>query len=522
MLTDQDNRGKTAAFQMNRDIRSTNLRHRAVKGVSWSAGSQLITQFFTWVISIILARILGPKAYGLIGMTAVFTGLAMLFSDLGLGAAIVQRKKLEERHLDSAFWINLVAGIAMTGLMAAVAPLIASFYNEPRLTALTIAISFQFVLGALNVVQQAILRREMRFRTLGTIQIATTVAAGIIGLIMALAGMGVWSLVAQMLCASLIRVILLWQVAHWQPSWSFEMKASKELFSFSAYALAFHIVNYCGRNADNLLIGRFVGASALGIYSRAYTLMLMPLTQITNVVSTVMTPALSSIQEDIVRVKHSYIKAVSVVGLVTFPMMIGFFVTSDHLILALLGQRWAEVIPIFKILCVVGLLQSITATTGWIYQSQGRTDLQFKVGLLGSSGCVVAFLIGIHWGVLGVAWAYCLFSLVAWYPLWAFCGSLIGLSFGELVKTLLPAFVCATVMGGIVWATDYMLPSLMSDWLSLSLLVPFGVLTYVALVAGFKLEAAREARIAASQVFGGMLTRTSKPMWRWRSLRPWA
>jgi O-antigen/teichoic acid export membrane protein len=498
---------------------SETLRQRTVKGVSWSAASQLITQSFTWTISIVLARILGPKAYGLIGMTAVFSGFALLFGDLGLGAAIVQRRNLEERHLNSAFWINMLAGVVMTALMTGLAPLIASFYNEPRLTWICRAISLQFLLGASTVVQHSLLRREMRFRTLAGVQITSTAVAGVTGLAMAFAGMGVWSLVAQPLCSSLVRVLLFWQVAHWCPSWSFEFKAGKDLFSFSTYVLGFNIVNYWGRNADNLLVGRFIGAHALGIYSRAYNLMLLPLTHITYVVASVMIPALSTIQADKARVKRSYLKAISVVGLVTFPMMVGFFVTADHLVLALLGQRWAEVLPIFKILCGVGLVQSITATVGWIYQSQGRTDLQFKMGLLGSSGCVVAFLIGIHWGVIGVTWAYCVFSLVAWYPIWAVGGSIVGLSFSEMVKALLPAFVCAIVMGIIVWATEYVLPSWMSHWVSLLLLVPFGVLIYVALVAGFKLEATREARIAAGQIIGGMFTRASNPMRRWMFLR---
>jgi O-antigen/teichoic acid export membrane protein len=152
----------------------------------------------------------------------------------------------------------------------------------------------------------------------------------------------------------------LWQFAHWQRCWSFELRAGKELFGFSAYVLGFNVVNYWAANADNLLVGRFIGGHALGIYSRAYTLMLLPLTQITNVVTSVMTPALSTIQEDTARVKRSCLKAISVVGLVTFPMMIGFFVTADHLILALLGARRAEVIPI---------LLSITSTVAWIYQS---------------------------------------------------------------------------------------------------------------------------------------------------------
>jgi O-antigen/teichoic acid export membrane protein len=500
----------------------TNLRQRTVKGVSWSAVSQLVTQCFTWAISIILARILGPKAYGLIGMTAVFSGFAMLFSDLGLGAAIVQRANLEKRHLDTAFWINALAGFVMTGLMAACAPLIASFYNEPRLTWLSIVIAFQFFLGGLNVVQQALIRREMRFRALAGVQIISTIVAGIAGLAMAFAGMGVWSLVAQPLCSSLIRVLLFWQVAHWHPSWSVELKAGKELFGFSAYVLGFNIVNYWGRNADNLLVGRFIGAQALGIYSRAYSLMLLPLTQITTVVAAVMAPALSSIQEDKARVRRSYLKAVSVVALLTFPMMTGFFATADRLILALLGKPWAEVIPIFKILCGVGLLQSITTTMGWIYQSQGRTDLMFRMGLAGSTGCIVAFIIGIHWGVLGVAWAYCLYCLIAWYPLWATCGSVIGLSFGEMIKTLLPSFACAMVMGCMVWGIGRLLPSSMANWLCLVLQILFGVFIYILFTMSFKLEAGKEARIALKEMLGGAFAMVSDLL-RLRTFpKPWA
>jgi O-antigen/teichoic acid export membrane protein len=238
------------------------------------------------------------------------------------------------------------------------------------------------------------------------------------------------------------------------------------------------------------------------------------------VLAGVMAPALSTIQEDTARVKRSYLKAIGIVGLVTFPMMTGLFVTTDHLIPALLGARWAGVIPIFKILCGVGLLQSITTTVGWIYQSQGRTDLMFRMTLLGSLGCIIAFVIGIRWGVLGVAWAYCIFSLVWWYPLWATCGSIIGLSFGEMVKTLLPSFACAMVMACIVWGIGHLLPSSMGNWLCLVLQIPFGVFIYVLLVASFKLEAGKEARIALKEMLGGAFSMVSDPLRRRTFPRP--
>jgi O-antigen/teichoic acid export membrane protein len=493
------------------NVESSNLRQRTVKGVSWSAVAQFVTQSFSWVISIIVARLLGPKAYGLIAMTTVFTGFAMLFSDLGLSAAIVQRVNLEKRHLDTAFWINVVSGFFMTALMAALAPLVATFYHEPRLTWITVVIAFQFSLIGLDVVQQALIRRAMRFRALAGIRITSTAVGGITGLTMAFAGMGVWSLVAQPLCSSLFRVLLLWKAARWRPSLSFDVTAGKELFGFSGYLLSSYIVNYWARNADNLLVGRFIGAQALGVYSRAYTLMLLPLNQVTLVVSQVMTPALCSIQQDRIRVKRSYLKAVSIVALITFPVMTGLFVTSERLIMVLLGKQWIDVIPIFKILCGVGLIQSISGTFAWIYHSQARTALMFRMTVLGSLGCIIAFVIGIRWGVLGVAWAYCIFSLVWWYPVWATCGSIIGLSFAEMVKTVLPMFACAAAMSFLVWGIGRLLPPSMPSWLYLLVQIPAGVLTYVLLVTGLRLDAAKEAATAVKDLFRVSVQTVAEP-----------
>ena len=173
-------------------------------------------------------------------------------------------------------------------------------------------------------------------------------------------------------------------------------------------------MNYWARTLDQLLIGRFIGPAALGIYSRAYTLMLMPLSQVSRVVGRVMFPALSSIQDDKPRVKRVYLKSISVIGLITFPMMTGLFAVSDHFILALLGDKWAEVIPLFRIFCWVGLLQSIATTVGWIYHLR-ETGLYFTMGVIGSFDCY-SFIIGIHWGIIGVAWSYAIVIIVFWIP----------------------------------------------------------------------------------------------------------
>ena len=473
-----------------------NLRRRTLSGVSWSAISQGLNQGFTFAISVVLARILGPKVYGLIGMIYVFTGFAAVFGDLGLAAAIVQRKELEARHLNAAFWTNVAMGTTMTLLMAALAPLVAWFYREPVLFKLTAVIALKYIVDSLCVVQIALLNRAMRFRTLAGIQIGSTVFSGFVGLGLALYGMGPWSLVAQTLGASIASLAVSWVLGNWRPTFSFETRASKELFGFSAPVLGFNIANYWARTLDNLLIGRFIGPAALGIYSRAYTMMLMPLSQVSQVVGRVMFPALSTIQDDKPRVKRAYLKSTSIIGLITFPMMIGAFVISEHFILALLGDKWAGVIPLFRIFCWVGLLQSIGTTVGWIYQSQGQTGLYFTMGVIFFPLTVVAFVIGIRWGIVGVAWSYFILNIFWWYPSWAVPSRLIGLTFSEMLRTLTPEFLCAMAMGAVVWGIGLLLPSRIGHWQYIAIQVPLGILIYLTLVAQLRLDSWQEGRRA--------------------------
>lgn len=471
-----------------------NLRTRTISGVSWSAVSQAVTQVFAFTISIVLARLLGPKAYGLIGMVTVFTGFAALFGGLGLGAAIVQRKDLEPRHLNTAFWVNVAFGSAITLLMAAMAPLVAWFYREPLLAPLTAIIALRFVMDGLQVVQAAVLNREMRFRALAAINIGSSVISGIVGLGMALGGMGVWSLVAQTLGSSAAQLFILWRLADWRPRWSFDWLACKELFGFSASFLGFDVVNYWARTLDQLLIGRFVGAGALGIYSRAYSLMLLPLNQVSRVVGSVMFPAMSAIQDDKPRVKRAYLKAIGIISFITFPMMVGLFVVANHFVLALLGTQWSEVIPILKLFCWVGLIQSVLATVGWIYTSQGRTRLYFTMGVIGASACLVAFVIGVHWGVMGVAWAYSVTTAIVLFPFFTIPARLIDLSFWEAARSLSATFFCSLAMGLIVWGSGFLLPAATAHWLFLAVQIPLGIVSYFAMVAGFQLDTWLEVR----------------------------
>lgn len=482
------------------------LRARTISGVSWSALSQGVTQVITLTVSIVLARLLGPEAYGLIGMVTVFTGFASLFGGLGLGAAIVQRKELEPRHLDSGFWANAGFGSLMTLLMAGAAPLVAWFYNDPRLTLVTVTISLRFVIEGLSVVPRAVLTRGMRFQVLAMSSICSCVVAGLLGLVLALVGMGVWSLVVQTLGSSVAQLLILWRLGAWRPRWFFEWQACQDLFGFGASILAFDAFNYWSRNFDQLLIGRFVGSSALGIYSRAYTLMLLPL-QVSRVVGNVMFPALSSIQDDRPRVKRAYLKATAIISLITFPMMVGLFAVADNFVIALLGTEWAEAIPIIQLYCWVGLIQSIVTTSGLIYTSQGRVRLYFWMGVVGAGANVAAFLVGIHWGIAGVAWAYTIRNIVTMIPFVVVPGRLIGLSLREVVRNLNSTFLCALIMGALVWGVGELLPHKMSHWLLLLIEVVVGICVYYLLVIWVKPKSWQDVRGATGEVLHGLVGR---------------
>ena len=469
------------------------LRERTITGVGWSAISQVLNQGFGLVISIVLARVLGPAVYGQIGMIVVFTGFAAVFGDLGLGAAIVHRKNLEAKHLNAVFWANVAMGAVVTIVMAAFAPALAVFYKEPILAPLTAAIALRYLIDSFSVVQLALLSKEMRLETLAGIQISSAAISGALSLGLALGGGGVWSLVVQALGASLVTTIASWRLGQWRPQFSFDFSACKELFGYSSSLLGFNIVNYWARSFDRLLIGRLVGPIPLGVYSRAYTLMLMPLSQISSVLTRVMFPALSIIQDDKTKVKRVYLKVIGFIALITFPMMTGLYAVSDHFVLALLGDKWLETIPLIKIFCLIGLYQSITTTIGWLFTSQGRTGLMFGIGLAESTITVLTVVVSIRWGIWGVAWGYLLVNVIMCFPNWLIAGRLVDLRIFSVARHLAPTFACAATMGVVVWALGVLIYPAFTDLECLLVQVFVGAVLYVFLARVARLETWQEA-----------------------------
>jgi PST family polysaccharide transporter len=475
------------------------LKAKTIAGITWTAADQVFRQVIRFGITVVLARLLSPTEFGLIAMMGVFTGFAGLFTSLGFGASLVQKKDLRPEHLDTVFWLNLGTGFFLALLMASLAPLIARFYGEPVLLGLTLLGAITFVFSSLNVVQNALLQKAMNFRRVFGIQMAATCIGGTVAVVMAINGFGPWSLVTESVVAAGVGVIAMWYGSSWRPRFIFDRSALRELFGFSGNLLAFNIANYWSRNFDSLLIGKVLGSAAAGTYHRSYQLMLLPLSNITQSVSRVMFPALASIQHDIPKVRSVFLRGTRIISLITFPAMILLMVLAEPAILLVYGEKWKEVIPIFQILCFSGLSQSVGNANGWIYMSQGRTDIQFRWSIVTTGVRIIAFLIGIRWGVIGVAASYVLSGyLILWYPGWSIAGRMIGLKFGEMVGNVAPPFLCSLFMALVVWALDSFLLGAAPYWLRFSAGGLTAVFVYLSLLLLFRVEALKDL-IAATE-----------------------
>jgi PST family polysaccharide transporter len=473
---------------------SSELKGQVLSGVLWNSLARLGQQALQFGFSVLLARLLLPEDFGTVSMILVFTGFVGMFADVGFSSALVQKRELDLRQIQSVFWFNIAIGVALSLLTLLAAPWLARFYRNPDLESVTRVWSVTFVLVTLGLAPAALMQRRMQFRRLAWISMVATVLSGAVGVLLALLGWGVWSLVAQNLISNSIITVLNWAVSGLRPQLTFTIEALRELWSYTVHLFGFNFVNYWARNADSLLIGRIFGAVALGIYNRAYGLMLLPITQIISVIASVMFPALSSIQHDTKRVKRGYLKAMVLISFASFPIMIGLLATARPFILTLYGEKWADVIPILRILCIAGLVQALLNPTGWLYTSQGRTDWLFRWGVAGGGVLVMSILAGVLLGsVEAVAACYAVANLLLLYPGIAIPGRLIDMRFGDVVRSVAGPAIASAIMGLIVAGLGAALPGGWPDWQRLLILVASGVLAYAALIFGFRMSAGSEA-----------------------------
>ena len=450
-----------------------------VRGVKWSGISQFGRQGLSFVTTAILARLLLPSDYGLVGMAFVVTGFASIFSDLGTSAALIQKKEISNELLSTVFWANVLFGLLTMLVVLAISPLAALFYHEPRVTRILQCLSISFLLGGLTTVPYTILERNMSFDTIARIELVSSGISSIIGIVSAIRGLGVWSLVFQSITNISLLMGMYWYQSKWRPAFIFSFRELKSIHSYSSNLVGFSIINYFIRNADYMLIGRYLGAQDLGYYTLAYRLMLYPLQNVTGVLRRVLFPAFSRLQDDEERFRNSYLRVNAAIAIVTLPMMFGLWAVAGHFVLYVFGQKWQPVITLLLILVPVGMVQSISSTVGFIYQAKGRTDWMFRWGIVAGVVTISAFLIGIHWGIVGVATAYSIATWILIYPLFYFPFKLINLDFSDLLRAVSNPFWCSLTMFLCIIVIKALFPVNFPHGIALLILIPAGVIVYL-------------------------------------------
>jgi len=466
-------------------------RSRVLRALSWSAGARLTTQALSMVFGILLARLLTPDDFGLLAMVAIFAGFTALLADVGLGSALVQKRDATDLHFNSVFWTNMALGGALTLALFSASGGIAAFFQRQELVAIVQILSLQFILGGLSMVQRQRLSRALRFKMLSLADLAGLLVAGLLAITLAWQGFGYWALVAQSLTQRLVSTAIIWAGSGWSPRLHFSIEALQEVFGFSLYVFATRTLQYFTTNVDKLITGRMLGGAAVGLLSKAQSIMLIPLQNISQVIGSVMFPALSEIQGDRPRVRSIYLRATRSIALLTFPMMTGIYAVADHLVLGLLGEPWRELVPILRILCFAGIATSIVTITGSIYLSQGASRLQLRVNLLTRPITIVCILLGVPHGLTGIAtgatvatWLNSTITLTA-------AGRLIALSPWTLVRSLGSTLLAAVLMAGAVLALDR-LWDFDSPLAALLTLVAAGTSIYAMLALLLQLPAAME------------------------------
>ncbi len=437
-------------------------------------GNVAFRRLINFVVFAALARLLLPEDFGLIAYAGVVIAISETLVDQGLGVAITQREDLEQRHINAAFWMNVAAGVFFAAAIYASADWLAVTFRAPDLGPVLQALSVVLVLRGAIVVQTALLRRRFRFKAIAGVSVASSVIGGIVVLVAALQGMGVWSLVLQQITQAVVELVLVSSVARWAPNFSFDWEAAKELASFSMNVLGASLLTVVSRRFDDFLIGYVLGSEALGYYTIAYRVLQLGTQFLVSSTNQVALSSFSRLQSDPHRLKDAFLTAIRLSATVAAPAFVGLSVLAPEVVQTVFGPGWEPSIPVLRLLALVGIRFSINYYHSSVYFAVGRPDIRTKVLVVHTVANVVAFLIAVRYGIVAVAAAYVARSyLLAPIDLFVL-PRLIPMKIGDYLKQLGATLVCCAVMAVVLLATR----GLLSGWPGLLLSTMVGFVTY--------------------------------------------
>ena len=466
-----------------------NLRKKTVSGVFWSAIERFSLQGVMFIINIIMARLLLPSDYGIIGMLAVFLLISQTFIDGGFTNALIQRKDRTEIAFSPVFYFNIFVAFLFYILIFVSAPLIADFYNMPDLRDVARIISLSLIISSLSAIHKTKLTIDIDFKTQSKISLTAALISGVIGIWMAYENFGVWALVTQTLVNSILQTGLYYLFSHWFPLRIFSWVSFRILFSFGSKLLVSSLIHTVYYNLYSIVIGKKFSAADLGYYTRAEQFAVFPSSNVNSIISRVTFPILSGIQDDDVRLAFAYRKYIRLASFIIFPLMIGLAVLAKPLITLLLTEKWLGIVVLLQILCLDWMLDHLSIINLNLLYVKGRSDWALRLEVIKKTIATIILFASIPFGIVGMCWGRVLYSVIATYLNSYYTKSLIGLSLGTQIKDILPSLMIAILMGIIVHGSTMLLSNAI-----LQLLVGFivGVGCYFIISKFFKMDSLDE------------------------------
>lgn len=481
------------------------LKNKTVKGASWSFIDSIAGQGITFLVGLILARLLTPEEYGLIGIITIFIAVFNSIVDSGFSNALIRKNDAKDIDFNTVFISNLIFSIVLFVILYASSPLISKFFNQPQLIPLLRVMGSIVIINAFAIIQRTILVKKVDFKTQTKVSLISSITSGGVGIGMAVSGCGVWSLVGQQISRQFLNTAFLWIYSNWYPKIQFSFNSFKQLFSFGWKLLVSGLIDTIWREVYQVIIGKCYSPATLGQYTRAHQFASICSSNLTTVVQRVSYPVLSSVQDDKVRLKNGYKRIIKVTMLITFTLMLGLGAVAKPMILTLVGKQWLPCVPFLQIICLQMMLYPLHALNLNMLQVQGRSDLFLKLEIIKKIIAIGPLLLGIFVDIYWMLVGSVITGLIAYYLNAYYSGPFLNYSIKEQVKDILPGFGVAVAMAVPVSAMNF-IP--LNPFILLPLQILVGATITISICEAIKLPEYSELKGIAMPVINKIIKRS--------------
>lgn len=470
------------------------LRQRAVKGLMWVTISTVIVRLVDFLTKLILARLLVPEDFGLVAIGFLIISTLALFSDLGVGAALIHRKEDIERAANTAFLIIPGVGVALSIFGFLSAPLVAAFYNNDVLNPIVKLFALSFLFNSFGVVPLKLMEKQMRFKRIFVPEAVSIIMQAFVAITLALNGFGVWALVYGVLIGYISKVILIWAISPWRPKLEFDKAIAKQLLGYGKYIMGASVIAFLITHGDDALVGKVLSMSALGFYTMAYTISNLPATQITHLVIKITFPLFSEVQNDVVRLRKAYLLALEFVSLIAIPIAFGIFILASDFVRIILGEKWMAMVPALRVLCLFGVLRSILGTTGSLFNGSGKPKILLNIQIVQLIILATAiYPLTKMFGIVGTGMAVCIAPIVQSPWIFYKVACIIDEKISNIIKILFIPIIASLVMGVFLYLVkSYLI--LQNGFLYLFVLILLGMIVYLGIVLLLNKNIAKEIK----------------------------